>query len=106
MTVTGVTDYAILTIPRYQSAMIINWKHSCFFATEMGRIGIGPDTVQPGDAICVIFKAHTPFILRSNPQGDAYQFHGAAYVHGLMDGVAFTARNPIETYAVYPESSV
>lgn len=86
----------LISAQRYQSALSVTWRRSVFFTTENGSIGIGPDTVLSGDDICIFFTAHTPFILRRNPNNDSYQFQGAAYVDGLMDGVTFAARNPTE----------
>ncbi|MCJ1410518.1 hypothetical protein MMC19_004603 [Ptychographa xylographoides] len=88
----------LISAQRYQSAINIAWEHSKFFSTKNGSIGIGPDTIQSGDAICILFTAYTPFILRQTPAGDSYNFHGAAYVQGLMDGEAFAASNPLENF--------
>ncbi|KAK5075894.1 hypothetical protein LTR70_009913 [Exophiala xenobiotica] len=54
-----------------------------FFATEGGRIGLGPADTQVGDAISVIFFCPTPYILRHHPTGRS-QLIGETYVHGLM----------------------
>ncbi|KAL9039316.1 MAG: hypothetical protein Q9214_004926 [Letrouitia sp. 1 TL-2023] len=80
---------------RYKGAMKITWRHANFFTMTNGTIGIGLETVEPGDDICIIFAAHTPFILRKNAGKETYAFHGEAYVHGLMDGGAFAAKDPV-----------
>lgn len=94
----GPDQSKLISAQRYQSALNINWKKSKFFTTANGSIGIGPDSILPGDAIFIVFTAHTPYILRQYPNSESYQFHGPAYVHGAMDGEAFAARNPIENY--------
>ena len=75
---------------------------NCFFVTETGFCGIGPDFVEPGDLLAVWFGAPAPFVLRSvrksreqeQPKGDKgerkhekiYRVCGVAYVAGIMDG--------------------
>ena len=58
-----------------------------FFATEGGRIGLGPADAQVGDAVSVIFYCPTPYVLRHHPTGRS-QLIGETYVHGLMYGEA------------------
>ena len=58
-----------------------------FFATEGGRIGLGPADIEPGDAVCVFFYCPTPYIMRHWTTGRSYLV-GEAYVHGLMYGEA------------------
>jgi hypothetical protein len=67
-----------------------NWR---FCITGMGYFGMVPLTSQLGDAICIIGGSCTPWILRtigSDAMAFSYQFVGAAYVHGIMDGEAMT----------------
>ena len=80
---------------RYKTAMNITWRHANFFTTTNGTIGVGLETIEPGDDICTVFAAHAPFISRKNAGPEAYAFHGETYVHGLMDGEAFTAKDPV-----------
>ena len=92
-------DYQTLkSIARYQNPMIAFWEHSCFFTTEGGRIGIGPETMLPGDDVCIVITASTPYVLRSNTQDEIYRFQGPAYVEGLTDGSVFHKRRKKETY--------
>jgi hypothetical protein len=55
-----------------------------FFVSQQGRIGWVPFRTQAGDRVCVFHGMRIPVILRS--QGDRWEFIGACYVHGLMDG--------------------
>ena len=55
-----------------------------FFVSEQGRIGWIPFRAQAGDQICVFRGMRIPVIIRS--QGSRWEFIGASYVHGLMDG--------------------
>lgn len=75
---------------------------NCFFVTETGFCGIGPDLVEPGDLLAVWFGAPAPFVLRPiSESGDEhkarqvqgekevenmYNVCGVAYVAGIMDG--------------------
>lgn len=60
--------------------------HSTFFTTDEGYMGIGHQTVEEGDKVCVLFGGKTPFILRSSSNG--YELVREAYVHRLMKGEA------------------
>jgi len=55
-----------------------------FFATQDGRFGIGPRSLDKGDEIWLLEGGRTPFILRNN------RMIGEAYVHGIMHGEALT----------------
>jgi len=54
------------------------------FISNSELIGMGPDSAEPGDIICILLGCSTPVILR--PQDDHYIFLGEAYVHGYMYG--------------------
>lgn len=56
----------------------------CFFVSENGRFGWVPFRTEVGDRVCVFRGIRIPFIMR--PQGDQWEFIGACYVHGSMDG--------------------
>jgi hypothetical protein len=57
-----------------------------FFQTTQGYLGLGPDTLQTGDVVCILFGGRCPFVLR--PKEGFYQLIGEAYVHGIMYGEA------------------
>ena len=60
-----------------------------FFATQGGRIGLGPSDTSVGDIVCAIFYCPTLYLLRGGLEQKA--FIGEAYVHGLMFGEALFA---------------
>jgi hypothetical protein len=70
-----------------------------FFLTD-GRaphkphFGLAPPKTKEGDLICILFGCSVPVILRkiSNKGKGLYQFIGACYVHGSMDGEALPAQ--------------
>lgn len=51
-----------------------------------------PKRTEEGDVVCVLYGSQTPHVLRVtvNPSEDTYAIIGPAYVHGFMDGEAFT----------------
>lgn len=53
------------------------------FSTQKGATGIGPDDVQAGDAVVVVYGARTPFVLRENRNGTGWCVVGDAYVEGI-----------------------
>jgi len=61
-----------------------------YFSTTNGRIGLGPADTQPGDQVCILYTATTPFILRPiSEDPKLYQWIGESYVDGIMSGEAF-----------------
>ena len=58
------------------------------FRTGRGYIGTGPESIQEGDLICVLYGRQAPFALREEDGG--YRLLGACYVHGFMDGEGMT----------------
>ena len=57
-----------------------------FFITVDGRLGIGPESTQPGDQIVVLDGARSPFVLRPLTNSTDYALLGDSYVLGLMHG--------------------
>ena len=55
-----------------------------FFQTSKGFLGLGPQLMQAGDVVCMLFRERVPFILR--PKDGYYRLVGECYVHGVMDG--------------------
>lgn len=58
--------------------------------TVRGRIGMVPDSAQPGDMLVVILGAPRPFVVRPvRGESNKTQRHiliGECYIHGVMDG--------------------
>jgi heterokaryon incompatibility protein (HET) len=76
------------------AARTMSWNRS-FFTTKKCYMGLGPQLLQPGDWVCVLFGAKVPYILR--PYNGNYKLVGEAYLHGVMDG---------EIVAQYEEGTV
>lgn len=56
--------------------------------TRKGLLASVPYTTETGDCIAVLTGGRVPFVLR--PMGDYYYLVGPCYVHGVMDGEAFS----------------
>jgi hypothetical protein len=56
--------------------------------TAKGYIGLGPPEVQDGHLVTVLLGGQVPFIL--SKQQEKFRLVGECYVHGLMDGEAFS----------------
>jgi hypothetical protein len=52
------------------------------FITRNGRMGLGPPNSKPGDVICILKGASTPFVLRRS--GHTFSLVGECYVDGIM----------------------
>jgi hypothetical protein len=76
----------------YASCVMSACYQRRFFATEGGRIGLGPLSIQPGDAICVLYGAETPFMMQPVTHDSTHIFRGECYIHGLMDGEAISLK--------------
>lgn len=57
-----------------------------FLNTSKGYMGLGPESAEPGDLICVLLGGSVPYMLRQI--GHHYRFLGECYIHGIMDGEA------------------
>ena len=74
----------------------------CFFRTESGHLGVGPHTLQVGDAVTIIYGSSLPVILRrSTTHKGEFHLIGVSYVYGIMNGEAVHqhkehSRNPVE----------
>jgi hypothetical protein len=71
----------------YYIKLVVCLKDRKFFATTRGYVGLGPDTLQPDDSVCVLRGARVPHVLRHvDCLGTecTWTFKGEAYVHGIM----------------------
>jgi hypothetical protein len=59
-----------------------------FFQTQNGMLGIGPDLIEKGDVVVIIFGSNVPFVLRP-VDGGVRRLVGECYVHDIMDSQAF-----------------
>ncbi|KAL7928956.1 heterokaryon incompatibility domain-containing protein [Trichoderma chlorosporum] len=60
-----------------------------FFITKKGYFGLGPQKLEPGDKVAVLFGAGVPFVLRKYATAAgkrAWKIVGECYVHGIMQG--------------------
>ena len=60
-----------------------------FYATEAGRMGVGPQGTKQRDSLCVFFGSRAPFIMCKNNENGHYKLFGDTYCFGLMYGEAF-----------------
>lgn len=68
------------------------------FHTKNGYMGIGSDSVQPGDKVCVAFGCNVPIIFR--PQDPYYTCISPCYIVGLMEGEAMLARHDTQRFEI------
>ncbi|KAH7153104.1 heterokaryon incompatibility protein-domain-containing protein [Dactylonectria macrodidyma] len=72
------------------------WSHEAtlvaryrkFGVTTSGLFFIGPEMMERGDVIAVLYGAKTPIALRKRPDDDGWTLVGECYVHGIMNGEA------------------
>lgn len=72
----------------FRFQMVQVYRKRCLFRTKAGRLGLGPQSVKPGDTVCLVAGTRTPYILRKKDQNqqaiNRFKFLGEAYVHGIM----------------------
>ncbi len=59
-----------------------------FFSMKGGRIGLGPENVEPNDIICVLYYGGQLFVLRVDDVKDTAKLIVEAYVDEITSGVA------------------
>ncbi|KAF7547930.1 hypothetical protein G7Z17_g7387 [Cylindrodendrum hubeiense] len=72
------------------------WSHEAtlvaryrkFAVTESGLFLIGPEMMEAGDVVVVLYGGRTPVVLRQRPDGEGWTLVGECYVHGIMNGEA------------------
>jgi hypothetical protein len=72
-----------------QTRLCQTMEHRRFFVTKGGYYGIGPEHLEEGDEVCVLFGADMLFALRRFHEH--WRFLGECYVHGLMEGEAINS---------------
>ncbi|KAI1380401.1 heterokaryon incompatibility protein-domain-containing protein [Hypoxylon crocopeplum] len=72
---------------RFHEAFTRVCLHRRFFVTSGNLMGIGPETMEKGDMVAILFGGRVPYVVRklSNTK---YSFIGECYVPGLMAGEA------------------
>lgn len=93
-----ITDAVRIRAARFKT-VFSNALHVRLFRTVKGYLGIGTESCQVGDTVCIASGSRVPLILRqlevvSMGAGDEARRHelvGAAYVHGCMHGEALRA---------------
>jgi hypothetical protein len=68
----------------YVKVVELHCGYRRFFITEKGYLGLGPNKIETGDQVCILFGGKTPFILRKVEEH--YKLIGEAYIHGIMNG--------------------
>ena len=59
-------------------------RRNKFLYTKSGRMGLGPESVQPGDRVAIFSSEKVIDFLREKP--GHFEFLGDGYVHGVMNG--------------------
>ncbi|PMD52527.1 HET-domain-containing protein [Hyaloscypha bicolor E] len=91
----------VANLYRFQSAVIPASVNRTFFISRKGYMGMGPETMEKEDMICVILGCNVPLVLRK--LRDHYLLVGECFVWGLMDGEAMRdkkLRHVLETFCL------
>ncbi|KAI2628753.1 heterokaryon incompatibility protein-domain-containing protein [Hypoxylon sp. NC1633] len=72
---------------RFHEAFTRACLHRRFFITTGKLMGIGPETMENGDIVVILFGGKVPYVVRQLNQA-RYLFIGECYIPGLMAGEA------------------
>lgn len=79
---------------RYLNALRRVSHNRRFFETSQHYVGIGPQSMQVGDQVCILFGAKTPIVLQKvSGSNGLYHLLGDCYVHGIMFGEALVRKD-------------
>jgi hypothetical protein len=75
---------------RFGEGMHAFFRYGRFIRTTEDHIGLGPESVDVVDMVCIVEGARTPLIIRKVERYDQneYRLIGDAYIHGMMHGEA------------------
>lgn len=71
---------------KWSHAATLVTRYRRFALTSKGYFLIGPDKLEDGDVVVLLYGGRTPFVLRPRPKGVGWTFLGECYAHGLMNG--------------------
>ncbi|XWX00550.1 hypothetical protein V2A60_008570 [Cordyceps javanica] len=88
------------------------WSHEASLTSRHRRLGLsaqghyvlGPDSMEPGDVVVVLYGGTAPFVLRRRGQRseDGWILVGECYVHGMMNGEALAMKGAVEeTFTIH-----
>ena len=85
-----------------QRAQDVIWNRKFFLLKrpEKPRFGLGPNTAQKGDIVCILYGCSVPVVLRKVGTSDvsAFQLVGEAFIYNMMEGQAHNDyREPEDT---------
>jgi hypothetical protein len=82
------TDLEVI-VSRVHYSLDVHMSNRVLFVTSDQQLGKGPASMQSGDQVWLLRGAKVPYILR--PLGlSKYELVGEAYIHGIMQGEAWT----------------
>lgn len=82
----------------HQATLVTRYRK--FAVTAGGLFILGPDIMQNGDVVVVLYGGKAPFLLRRRTDGKTWMLVGECYVHGLMNGEALEADTPQEEFVI------
>lgn len=78
----------LVALSEYREAFRIACYRRRLFVTAGGLMGVGPQTMRPGDVAVILYGGDAPFILRYHEDANDYEFIGECYIDGIMFGEA------------------
>ena len=80
----------------HEASLVTRYRR--FAVSAQGYYVLGPDTMQEGDAVVVLYGGRTPFLLRrrDEEEGDGWVLVGECYMHGIMAGEALERKGAVE----------
>lgn len=75
----------------FLSSKVTMWRR--IYRTSKGYLGLGPESLEPGDLVFIIAGSQVPFVLRKVAGKERYRLVGESYIHGMMHGEALRSQD-------------
>lgn len=94
-----IPDFIHVIFSRFQSHY--HWGRR-IFSTARGFIGLGPEYVEEGDVVVILYGGKVPFLLRPVEDGRQghYELIGEAYMYGMMEGEFMWTNPPTQEFTL------
>lgn len=84
-------------IDRFETSLGMKTDSRRLFTTTSQRLGMGPQSLAPGDEVWLVHGANVPLVLRRVERRETFRLIGEAFVLGIMHGEAL--QGPERCYA-------
>lgn len=101
---TNRTDFAMAmapleSIPVHKAIWGTMRDRTLFHVQAVGKLGLGSETMQQHDIVCILLGCKIPFVLR--PASEGYELVSQCYIHDIMQGELLEAKQNLSEEATW-----